>query len=337
MQRQFHRQFRLLLGKSAETGLLLTSEDISTDPAIRGLRMTFDIDKDTTKESNKSEIKIWNLSDASLELIQKEDLMIELSVGYRDDLGPVRIFIGTLINCTTKAEDGIKDIVTTIACSDGQLAVRDSILSDSFPPGTDSLVILKATANKMGLALDVANDVKGITYKDGYSFVGYGAKSLDVICSAMGASWSIQNNVLQVIMRNGVTRKQGIVFSPMTGLIGSPERVIRSSKMSNNTKEGEKQEIINEVGMSKRQRKQRKARRQKKRKKTSQAGYRIKTLLAPTVNPGDAIRIESNSVCGWFRVESIKHSGGTFESEWISEIECIEVLLDERQSEDNSA
>lgn len=329
MRRQFHRQFRLLLGKSAQTGLLLTSEDLSTDEGIRGLRMKFSIDKDTTKESNKSEIKIWNLSDASLNLIEQEDLMIELSVGYRDDLGPVRIFIGTLIKSVTKAEEDGKDVVTTIHCSDGKIPIRDSILSDSFPPGTDSIVILKATASKMGLALDIAEDVKGITYENGYSFVGYAKQSLDVLCESMGASWSIQNNMLQVIMRNGITRKQATVFSPSTGLIGRPERVVRSSRMSNNVKEGEQQEVINEVGLSKKEKKKRKIQREKKRKKTSQAGYKIKTLLAPTVNPGDAIRIESNAVSGWFKVESIKHSGGTYEAEWISEIDCIEVMLDE--------
>ena len=329
MQRQFHRQYRLLLGKSAQTGLLLTSEDLSSDKGIRGLRMTFAIDKDTTKESNKSEIKIWNLSDASLNLIEQEDLMIELSVGYRDDLGPVRIFIGTLVKCVTKVENNGKDVCTSIICSDGMLAIRDSILSTSFAPGVDSLTILRATASNMGLALDVAEDVKGVVYHDGYSFVGYAKRSLDVICEAMGATWSIQNNMLQVIMRNGITRKQGIVFSPSSGLIGRPERVIKSSRMSNNTKAGARHEVINEVGLSKREKSKRKKQREKKRKKTSQAGWKIRTLLAPTVNPGDAIRIESNSVSGWFKVESIKHSGGKFEQEWTSEIDCIEVMLDE--------
>lgn len=330
MSRQFHRQYRLLLGKSAQTGLLLTSEDLSTDTGITGLHITFNIVKDTTKETNRSEIKIWNLSDESLDLIQTEDLMTELSVGYRDDIGLVRIFIGSLITCHTKLENNGKDVVTTIKCSDGNIALRDSITSQSYPPKTNSLVILKGLAVAMGLALDCASDVEGIIYNDGYSFVGYAKDSLDVICNSMGATWSVQNNMLQVIMRNGVTRKQAIVFSAETGLIGRPERVIRSSRKSNNLVEGEKEDkLIDETGIITPEIKKRRTQKAKKRKKTSQAGWKIKTLLAPTVNPGDAIRIESGVVSGWFKVEGVKHSGGTYINDWTSEINCIEVMLDE--------
>lgn len=333
MGQQFKRQYRLLLGESAQKGLLLTSEDVSTDTGITGLHMTFEINKDTTKETNKSTIKIWNLSDESLDLIQKEDLMIELSVGYANDIGLVRIFIGTLITCTTKDENNGLDTVTTIKCSDGQIAVRDSIISQSFPPNTSSMVVLKGTAQAMGLALDCAKDVQAIQYANGYSFVGYAKDSLDAICKAMGACWSIQNGMLQVILNNGITRKQGLVFSPTSGLIGRPERIIRSSRKSNNVAEGERQEekIVNVTGQLDitSALKQRKKQRAKKRRKTSQAGWKITTLLAPTVNPGDAIRIESGAVSGWFKVESVKHSGGIYKNDWTSEIHCIEVMLDE--------
>jgi len=330
MGKQFRRQYRLLFGKSAETGLLLTSEDLSTDKGITGLHMTFTIEKDTTKETNKSEIKIWNLSDESLDLVQKEDTMLDLSVGYRDDIGLVRIFIGSLITCHTKLENDGKDVVTTIKCSDGKLAIRDSIVSQAFPPGTNSLTIIRGLAQSMGLAADIAADVQGTTYDNGYSFIGYAKDSLDVVCGALGATWSVQNNMLQVIMRNGVTRKQGIVFSAETGLIGRPERIIRSSKKTNNLAEGEKEDkIIDASSIITPEIKRKRKQKAKKRRKTSQAGWRIETLLAPTVNPGDAVRIESGVVSGWFKVERVKHTGGVYITDWKSEIDCIEVMLDE--------
>lgn len=332
MGKQFNRQYRLLLGESAKTGLLLTSDDVCTDEGMTGLHVTFIIDKDTTKESNKSEIKVWNLSDASKELIQKKDLMVELDVGYSEDIGLVRIFIGSIISIHTKPDNGGLDEVTTIKCSDGQIAIRDSIMSLSFPPGTSNLFILKAIAQKMGLALDLANDVEGSNYENGYSFVGYGKDALDQVCGNLGATWSIQNAVLQVIMRNGVTRKKAVVFSAETGLIGTPERVVKSSKRTDNTAQGDKEDgLIDTTGRLTKEQKKRKKRKQKKAKKTSVAGWKIKTLLAPTVNPGDAIRIESGAISGWFKVESIKHSGGVYVDDWTSEIDIIEVMIDDEQ------
>ena len=95
--RQFLRQYDLMIGESGNGGLHLTSEDKSNDTGITGLRVAFEIVKDATSKTNKSKIKIWNLSDKSLDIIEKEDIMIDLSVGYKEDIGPVRIFIGTLL------------------------------------------------------------------------------------------------------------------------------------------------------------------------------------------------------------------------------------------------
>ena len=52
-------------------------------------------------------------------------------------------------------------------------------------------------------------------------------------------------------------------------------------------------------------------------------------MLAPTANPGDAIRVESQVVTGWFKVESLKHSGDIRGNDWVTEFELIEVMLDD--------
>ena len=318
--RQYNRVYRLLIGQTAKKGLLLTNEGEGS----QGLKISFKIDKDTTKETNKSEIKIWNLSDESLELIEHDDIMLELAVGYKDNVGAVRIFLGSLIKMTVDDENEGTDVVATIKASDGQIAIRDSIISISNPPGVSNLVVLRNIANNMGLTLDIAPDVEGSPYPDGFSFVGYSAAALDQICGNLGCEWSIQNEVLQVILKGGTTGKKGLVFSPSTGLIGRPKRIIQSAATANKKQE-------EKVVSSKRKRKSKTIKKKKKKKVNSIAGWTITTLLAPTVNPGDAIRIESGVVSGWFRVEAVTHKGGNFENDWTSEIDCIEVLLDESE------
>ena len=47
-------------------------------------------------------------------------------------------------------------------------------------------------------------------------------------------------------------------------------------------------------------------------------------MLAPTVSPGDAIKVESKVIKGWFRVESLHHKGSYIGGEWTSEFDIVE-------------
>ena len=107
-------------------------------------------------------------------------------------------------------------------------------------------------------------------------------------------------------MAGGSTSVQALVFSASSGLIGSPERIVKGVKRPD--EEAKKKRKV------------------KKDKKSKQAGWKIKTLLAPTVNPGDLVKVESVTIIGWFRVESLKHKGDTHGREWYSEMELIELV-----------
>ena len=65
-----------------------------------------------------------------------------------------------------------------------------------------------------------------------------------------------------------------------------------------------------------------KAKKEEPRKK---AGWRIETLLVPSVNPGDMVKVESRIITGWFRVEKVRHSGEYNGQRWNSEMDLIEV------------
>ena len=104
-------------------------------------------------------------------------------------------------------------------------------------------------------------------------------------------------------------QNRGVVFAKDSGLIGSPERIIKSNPKPDK-----------ETPKRKRKRKEKKDRAEK------QAGWKIKTLLAPSVLPGDAVKVESEIITGWFRVEAVKHSGDSMGQNWTSEFDLIERL-----------
>lgn len=272
------------------------------------LKISFSIDKDLSQKTNKSTLKIWNLTETTRAKIEKADTVLEIYAGYKDNGGPVKVFHGTVVQAETTDEG--KDAVTELKLADGEVPFRDSIVSLSFPPDTNGRKVVDTLAGEMGLTISYAPDVQFETYKNGFSYAGYAANAMTEVCNAFGVDWSVQNGIIRVIMAGGTFADRGVVFSADSGLIGSPSRIIRS-------KPTEDRETNSE----------RLRRQEKKEKPEKHAGWEIKTLLAPSINPGDAIKVESRMVKGWFRVESVSHTGDSYGGgEWNSEFKLIEGL-----------
>lgn len=272
-----------------------------------GLALEFEVIKDLTQETNKCKFTVYNLTEESRTKIEKEDLKLDFYAGYEANEGTKRIFTGTVIRAITTDEgDHVK---TVIEASDGQLAVRDGVFALSYAPGTSGLIVVKAIASNMGLPLLLGEGVTFTAYDNGYSFVGKGADALTEVCGGNGLDWSIQNGNLQIILNGGTVADRGLVFSASSGLIGSPARIVKSAAKENTDTPKKKRRT-----------------QQKKEKPDKKAGWKIETLLAPTVSPGDKIKVESRMIKSWFRVETIKHTGSSYDGEYRSQMELIEGL-----------
>jgi hypothetical protein len=271
------------------------------------LHIGFQIDKDTTKESNKAKLEIYNLSDATRKKIEVPDTEVEIYAGYEKAGGAILAFKGSVTYGFTR--DAGTDCITTLDLADGTKAMRDSYCSLSYAPGTSAKTIIQRCANEMGVPVVYGDDVGELeSYQNGYSYIGQADGALTEICNALGLSWSIQNNILNIILAGGTSTNRGLVFSPQSGLVGVPERIIQAEYKSNksNPKKTAKK----------------KAKKEKPRKK---AGWKIQTLLVPSVNPGDMVKVESKWITGWFRVEKVSHRGDYNGTNWGSAMELIEV------------
>lgn len=303
---QFDRVIRLTVGQPGGDGVV-----------IENLRMTFDIEKDPTDTTNKCKMLIYNLAPKTRRTIERADSICILEAGYKEDAGLKRIFVGAILHTTTRNEGA--DQVTELNLADGQIAIRDSVVSVGYAAGTNGQQIVSDIVGQMGLTLRIGPDVAFPDYSNGYSFAGYARDALNIICAAAGAEWSIQNNDLQIIMGGSTTGVRALVFSADSGLIGSPERIVKAPKKAHSTTSGKRRK------------------KKKKEKPSKQAGWKIETLLAPTVNPGDAVRLESITVKGWFRVESMRHEGDTHGGDWKTKMELIAVFLDDDGTPDEKA
>lgn len=280
---QFKRTYKLTIGSQGGSGNEITD-----------LKIKFTIDKDLTVQTNKSIVEIYNLAPATRAKLEEDDLVCILEAGYNDNIK--RIFIGAITYVTNVTNNA--DVVTRLELSDGQISVRDTIVSLGYGTNVSAEKVIADISSAMGLAYTIADDVEFENYLNGFSFVGLGRDALNKVTDGSNAEWSIQNNVLQIITYGGSTNRQALKFSAESGLIGSPERIIRAKKKP--------------------------AKKQKKHPKyEKKAGWRIKTLLAPTANPGDLVYVDSLTITGWFTIETMKHEGDNFGSDWVTEMELI--------------
>lgn len=274
------------------------------------LQVEFDIQKDMTAETNKSSLTIYNMKKENQDKVSQPDTKCEIFVGYEGTGGPVCIFKGTVIQAVTTYEE--HDIKVDLKLSDGQVEVRDTYISLSYPEGTPIDTCLKTIAKEMGLALEYGEGVSWGSFPvGGYSYVGNAWQAIQNLCYGSGCTASIQNNIIQIILNGGSFTNKGLVFSADSGLIGYPERINQANPYAD----------------KKTPKKERK-KKEKKEKKEKKAGWRIKTLLAPTVSPGDAIKVESITIDSWFRVESLHHRGSFWGGDWTSEFDIIEGATD---------
>ncbi len=292
----FGRVVRLVIGPAGGQGI-----------EIDNLRIGFEITKTLSKNPNSSTVRIWNLARSSRELIQKPDTRCLLYAGYEEDRGPLLIFNGA-VSFAFSAFDG-PDVVTECELGDGALEIRDTLVSLGYGAGASSDAILRDIARRMGLALVIADDALPRTWAHGFSFYGPARAALDRVTHGSGARWSIQNGELQVVRTGGTTTRQAIVLALDSGLIGHPERERKGRQEAATVRDAD----------TARRRRIESAQQQ-------QDGWSVRSLLQPTILPGDPVILRSRSVEGTFRVSELRHVGDTHEGDFMTEMKLVDKL-----------
>ena len=295
----FDRVYRLLVGQKGQSKGLEISE----------LRIQFDIEKSAKKNPNKSSIKIYNLTKATRTELEKPNVRCVLYAGYKDQDGPLLIFQGDVTFAWTQFD--LPNVITEFELGDGAAAIRDTTISVGYDKGVNSKQILTDVAKKMDTPLVIPSNLAERVWENGLSFFGPARSLLDKVTKGSKSEWSIQNGNLQVIETGMVTTRQGIVISATSGLIKSPERERAAkdgaSKKSSTASDDSDEETVAGSEPAK-----------------GIDGWRVKTLLMPTLNPGDRVELDSRSVQGVFRIQELKHTGDNWEGDWQTEMKLID-------------
>lgn len=275
----FDRSVSVEIGKKGKQGILL-----------RDFRIKFKGKKALKRSANKCEVEIYNLSEETYQLIDEDENVLILSVGYNQDEGEKQLFTGNITRVFK--EVFLPDTITKIECFDGITKLRDKRITFSYEKGTKLQTVVDDIISNLELPLTNEFDFLGFEFTNGFSFIGSTKDALTKALNIAGFDWSIQDGAIQ-ILEEKQTNKTGVVLSPTSGLIGSPENLTEvSGKL-------------------------------KKSKKLKQK-YKVMSLLFPEVKIGDFMKISSRFVDGFFKVLMHEFEGDNREGDWMSTFEVTE-------------
>lgn len=256
-------------------------------------RIAFEIHKgeqDSTKsgaQSNKSTVSIFNLSEDSRGMIEREaagyglqdvrglfNPMI-LEAGYQNSFST--IFIGDIVKAEIKRNG--PDIETLIEAGDGEYRLMNAHLEISL--GADSEVtdsqIIDEVIKSLALGRGSISGLPTTTRNNGFSYSGPAVDLLNQIANKNNLIWSVQNGAVQIRKAGESTNQPTIFLSEKTGLIGIP------NKTSNR--------------------------------------FKLECLLNPELEPGRLVWVESTALKGVIiEVKGVEHVGDTHGDKWMTTI-----------------
>jgi len=262
---------------------------------IEGLRIGFSVTKTKDATTNKAQVVVYNLNEDTRNKIGGNVLKTRatLQAGYAEGDGLQNIFTGDITTATTRYD--FPDIVTTLDCKDGFKEVQDR-LSVSFNAGSKVRDVLNDVMNKLGISRKSSSVViPNHEFVNGFAFGGPVKDLLDKMLGAVGYTWSFQDGELKFYPKDGKDETLPFDLTAETGLIKAPEKVKDVSGDS-----GDKEAI---------------------------PGWNVTSLLLPSLEPGNPIRVSSNALPTPtdFVIERVEHRGDTFGGEYLTSLLVKEI------------
>ena len=245
------------------------------------------------------QLRVYNLSAATAKKITSEGSQVFLSAGYEGNFA--QIFKGTIVQSRIgrNGTDSYLDITAT----DGDYIYNNTLLNLTIAAGTNALGRLGVIANAAGLTTgSIPKTASGGQLHRGKSIFGLARDHLTNLCGTIGANWTIDNGVLDVVEQNAY-KDDGTVpnLNYATGMVGVPEQtdVGITIKVLLNPNIGVNKKVILD--------------------NASIQQYQFPVSIGQTAG---AELIPAISADGVYKVLYVTHTGDTRGNEWFTDIVC---------------
>lgn len=278
MSQQFNRSSRVTVGPAGGTGVAVTDD----------FRISFRVSRSLGRELNSADVQLYNLSPQTRTRIIDEGEVMQIEAGYA---GNTEILAVADITRSLVSREP-PDTILKLESQDGATPLTARRLNLSFEAGASVQTVLSSIVSELALGrIQTGAQISG-TYQEGVVFSGHASEILDKVTAKAGVDWSIQDRNLQILTPNTARQGRGVLVTPDTGLIRSPEPL--------DDPEG-------------------------KPKGDSVKGYKIKTLLNPKIVPGERLVLESAEVSrSEFLIDSVEHVGDNRGQDWYTEATLYE-------------
>lgn len=288
----FIRRYLMKAGVMGRNGFQIGH---TSDANPHALHISFSIEKSDSETANTAKVQVWNLSSESLMVLDLKDCIIELQAGYTSHIS--LILVGNVVTATTQMAGA--DRLTELEVVDGRVVIRDTYISASFSGKVNSKDVFDYIAAAMGIPVVYSAGCEFRILPNGFSFIGPAKNALKKLSKTCRLAWSIQNSILQVRKPNEPITASAYLLSADTGLLDVPKRITISAE-SDDSADGSSGT-------------------------TSQIGYEVRYLLNGAIGVNDFVRLESNTVRGYFRVYKLNLDGDNLEGEWTCTAQLLEV------------
>lgn len=222
MTTQYLRKVSLVVGQPGGPGLDLSD-----------LQFRFRVNRGDIQTPNSLEVRVYNLSEATVKQLQtKEFTQVVFQGGYEDNFGV--LFNGTIKYKYRGHETNIDSYLDIIA-ADGDSAYNFAVVNASLAAGskpTDHLKIIAKAMQPQGVTLGSNQPpLNENALPRGKVFFGMAKDHLRNVANTNNATWSIQDNKLQLILKTSYQPGDAIVLNSATGLIGFPEQTQNGIRM----------------------------------------------------------------------------------------------------------
>lgn len=289
---QYLRRAQIIIGSNGQ-GISVTD-----------LRIEFKITKTLTPAPNEAVIKIYNLSQANQNLIQKTFKEVLINAGYKDSM---RLIFRGNIKRVFHYRKG-NDYITEIEAGDGDHDYRHAFMNLTLSAGTTDAQLLTAAVQSFSSTIMGTIGIDTTKQRSrGRAIFGSTRHILNTVARASNANWSIQDGALTIIGASAVSPTEAIVLNSETGLLSAPtlsDKGIEVKALLN------PQFTVNGT------------------LKLDNNNIRLKVHAAKepkqnaTAKPKAPIRLDPD---GLYKIIRFDHDGDTRGPKWITDIICIGV------------
>jgi hypothetical protein len=195
------------------------------------MHIKFKTTQQDEESPNNCQIRVHNLSAATMQQVSKEFTRVVLQAGYEGNFGV--IFDGTIKQFRIGRENGV-DTYLDILAADGDIAYNFAYMNTTVAAGSSAAqrraeIIKKLSTYGVTLGTDLA-PTGGILPR-GKVLMGMPKAIMRTEVASRKCTWNIQNGKVNIIPLDGVLPGEAVVLTAETGLIHVPESTVDGIKV----------------------------------------------------------------------------------------------------------